>query len=377
MALKGFWTMKSSLAIALFLGALIAAPHPAECKWSRGKAGQHAEKAENHYKSGRYDLAVQEFNNAYKLGGDFNMLYYIARSHSKARNYQKSIIFYTRFLQEGGKKISNTKRRAVEREIQKLRGMASFKFRDKADQATETGDADEDGSLSGAMAKQKSAAYVDQGNRYKARQKFEAARKAYAKAYSLFPDYRTLYPLGMCEVRVGRISEARETYKRFLKDGGAAISPFTRQEIEKELARLEDAIAKKSNEERSLSFIKEARSLYGEGAFAQSLAKLDQAYQIYPNPEYLYEIARTAIQINDYQKAIESFRQYLAATHGTLPRARQTEVSVEVKRLENLLDTERRKKEACLICVSKSNPRACKSMTRPGPESWASVTTPA
>lgn len=339
--------MRSILATMLLAGALLSIPNYAECKWSRVKASSHVENAEKHYKKGRYDLAVQEYENAYKVGGDFEMLFYVARSHSKARDYQKAIIYYTKYLQEGGKKVSSTKRRAVEKEIAKLKGMASFKFSSTSMDEGESEESGETGpaSLTDTRAKQKAAAYVEQGNRYKAAEKFEAARKSFAKAYKIYPDYRTLYLLGMCEVRVHRLEDARSTYQKFLKEGGAAISPFTRQEVENELRRLDDAIVKQNKEEQSLTHIKDARRLYGDGAFAESLAKLEEAYRVFPNAEYLYEIGRTAIQVNDYQRALDAFRSYLAAGAG-LSRPKQTEVNLEIKRLEGLVETDKRKMEA-------------------------------
>jgi tetratricopeptide (TPR) repeat protein len=56
----------------------------------------------------------------------------------------------------------------------------------------------------------------------------------------------------------------------------------------------------------------EADKLYKDNKYAEAAAKLQQAYDAEPNPTYIYNIARAWDQAGELQKALDTYRQYVA-----------------------------------------------------------------
>ncbi|MCP4679412.1 MAG: tetratricopeptide repeat protein [Deltaproteobacteria bacterium] len=72
---------------------------------------------------------------------------------------------------------------------------------------------------------------------------FEEARlgdalDAFKRAYALRPSYRILYNIGQAEAELGHPARAIDSFKAYLADGGARITPERRMTIEREIVRL-------------------------------------------------------------------------------------------------------------------------------------------
>jgi hypothetical protein len=60
----------------------------------------------------------------------------------------------------------------------------------------------------------------------------------FERAYELAPNYRGLYNIGLVNAQLGRYAAAARALERYLRDGGTAIGPERRKEVEGRLADL-------------------------------------------------------------------------------------------------------------------------------------------
>jgi len=70
------------------------------------------------------------------------------------------------------------------------------------------------------------------------------------------------------------------------------------------------AAPKASDQAKDLA--KEADKLYKDNKYAEAAEKLQQAYDLEPNPTYLYNIARAWDQAGELQKSLDTYRKYVA-----------------------------------------------------------------
>lgn len=92
-----------------------------------------------------------------------------------------------------------------------------------------------------------SMAHADDSGRVKAREHFKQgaqlfderrfadALDQFERSYSLFAHYSTLFNIGQVRVALGHPVQAVEAFEKFLAQGGAAIPPEQRQQVEAEL----------------------------------------------------------------------------------------------------------------------------------------------
>ena len=69
--------------------------------------------------------------------------------------------------------------------------------------------------------------------------RYEAAKGLFLEAYAAAPHYLVLYNIAQAELRLGQDALAARDLRRFLEEGGAAIAPERREEVEQEIARIE------------------------------------------------------------------------------------------------------------------------------------------
>lgn len=72
---------------------------------------------------------------------------------------------------------------------------------------------------------------------------FDAALFEFERAYELAPSYKILYNMGRIQREQKNYAAAMRSYARYLREGGAAIPPERRAEIDKELAVLKPRVA--------------------------------------------------------------------------------------------------------------------------------------
>src|SRR5262245_34799172 len=75
-------------------------------------------------------------------------------------------------------------------------------------------------------------------------------------------------------------------------------------------APVEDAASAKA---RALELFAHSEQRYQSGDFAESARLLEQAYEIFPEPVLLYNLARAREQAGEIERAIAAYEKYLAA----------------------------------------------------------------
>jgi hypothetical protein len=85
----------------------------------------------------------------------------------------------------------------------------------------------------------------------------------------------------------------------------------------------------------------EARSHFLRGVdfshdsdFRSAIVEFRRAYDLAPNYHVLYNIAQTALELQDYTQALSAFEKYLADGGAEVPAARRAQVEADIKRLE-------------------------------------------
>ncbi len=72
---------------------------------------------------------------------------------------------------------------------------------------------------------------------------YDAALFEFDRAYELAPSYKILYNMGRIQRQQNNYAAAARSYSRYLREGGAAVSPERRAEVESEMATLSPRIA--------------------------------------------------------------------------------------------------------------------------------------
>src|SRR6202142_3534751 len=60
----------------------------------------------------------------------------------------------------------------------------------------------------------------------------------FERAYQLAPNYRALYNIALVDMQLGRYADAARTLEQYVHDGGSAIAPSRRAEVNKPLGEL-------------------------------------------------------------------------------------------------------------------------------------------
>ena len=96
-----------------------ASSSPSEA--DRKRAIELFQRALQLYEEGDYHAAVFEFEKAYEAAPNYKVLYNIATTYLKVHRYAKAYVAYERYLQDGGKKISEERRKDVSRLLETLK----------------------------------------------------------------------------------------------------------------------------------------------------------------------------------------------------------------------------------------------------------------
>jgi tetratricopeptide (TPR) repeat protein len=72
---------------------------------------------------------------------------------------------------------------------------------------------------------------------------FDAALAEFSRAYDLAPNFRLLYNLAQVQLERHDYAAALRFYRDYLKQGGSALEPERREQVEREIAQLENRVA--------------------------------------------------------------------------------------------------------------------------------------
>ncbi len=85
-------------------------------------AARHFEQGVELYRDGALDAALIEFERAYELVRDYRVLYNLGRVQVERQRFAEAVELFSRYLAEGGAKLSVERSTVVRAELQKLRG---------------------------------------------------------------------------------------------------------------------------------------------------------------------------------------------------------------------------------------------------------------
>lgn len=104
------------LALATLLGVLMVGPGRATAAEPRGKRAQakaEFEKAQLHYRLGRFEEALQSYSRAYELFRAPALLFNIGQCHKNLQHHERAIFFFEGYLREE----ANAEKRALAQEL--------------------------------------------------------------------------------------------------------------------------------------------------------------------------------------------------------------------------------------------------------------------
>jgi tetratricopeptide (TPR) repeat protein len=264
---------------ALGDGAATEAPPPELCtpptvtvqpgkklsKKEKKQLAQNLDKARVAYEARRFDEAAEALRAVYSLDPQEDVLYNLAQACREAGRLALALPIYE--MVQSQTKDTGTRADAL-RHVAELRTQLADKEDAKASQ------------LWGS-------------------QDFVGAATAWEAAYLFRPEPLYLFRRAQALQKAGQAASALAMYQRFLE---AAPSSDKAPEAKERVAELRAA-------ERD----EQATRLSDEGKHAEAAAAWQEAYQISPQPLYLFRLAEAQRQKGDKQAAIQSYERFLVA----------------------------------------------------------------
>jgi hypothetical protein len=102
--------------------AAAVAPAPAPTADAVAQARQHFTRGVKLYEEDDFRTALIEFNRAYELAPNWQVLYNIGQSYYQLRDYADALATMERYVAEGGANVPRDRRAQVDKEMDELRG---------------------------------------------------------------------------------------------------------------------------------------------------------------------------------------------------------------------------------------------------------------
>ncbi|MCP4674856.1 MAG: tetratricopeptide repeat protein [Deltaproteobacteria bacterium] len=271
------------------------------------------------FKSGQYERAVIEYEKSYELNPVYSTQRKIALAEVELHNYDRAIKAYERFLEQGGDKVSDSRRKKTGKEINRLHNILVEKERRES-------------------SLKKADAFFKDGIKLQKMGKLKEARTKFRTSYDLFPNNEVLFHLGMAESRLGLNDDAHETLSLYLAEGVSSTPPKNRSAAEREIRRLEAIVSQAANRKKGLAKFEEGRSFYVKGQFARAALAFDKAYELLKDYKFLYDIAKTASQLGDNKKALGAYRRFLKDGGTSVAGRQRAEINQEIARLTPIVN---------------------------------------
>ncbi len=194
--------------------------------------------------------------------------------------------------------------------------------------------------------------------------RYAAAKALFLEAYAAEPHYLVLYNVARAELQLGELSGAVSTLRRFLSEGGAAVSPERRLAVQEQIKQIEarPALASEAaaanggtaqlpasgtaaqvsaNTGDATASVTTARqcfaagvSLARAGRYAAAKALFLEAYAAEPHYLVLYNVARAEQQLGESSAAVSSLRRFLLEGGAAIGTERRQDVEEQIEQLE-------------------------------------------
>lgn len=103
-----------------------------------------------------------------------------------------------------------------------------------------------------------------------------------------------------------------------------------------------EAWAQRSKRAQARSLAQSGVNAYDLGEFEKALTTFQQAYELYPDPDILYNIAQSHRKLGQHEKAIETYKAYLRNKPDAPDRG---EVAEQINELTAVIESQKRARE--------------------------------
>jgi tetratricopeptide (TPR) repeat protein len=154
---------------------------------------------------------------------------------------------------------------------------------------------------------------------------FLKAAELYERAYKARPLPALIYNVGVCFNKVGRHLEAARAFERYLADEPAAPDAEATRKLVRKLRAQVDAAAPKSapgpdddppvtntGVTGAQDWFDRAYAHYQAGRYEKAAKAFHEAYKLYPQATFIYNVAAAWHKLGRAEEAIEAYTRYLA-----------------------------------------------------------------
>ncbi len=275
------------------------------------------DRAEQHFKDGvaflessQYERASYHLDKAYSLDANWEYLEYIAKAWFALEDYKNAIHALEAFLENGGGKIPNTKRKWARGVLERLEKIESNLANNKEAQA-----------------------HFNKGKELYRQHRYEKAAIELEKAYDLSPSWEFLELMGKIEAALKNYDRAIKAYEKFLEESGDNISGARKKAAMKDLANLETLIKMDEDRKEAPIHYKRGREQLEQGQYKEAAWSLELAYRLYPNWKFLEYIGEALAGAKSYRRAVNAYRTFLIKGSGKISEETQTRVLNEIAAL--------------------------------------------
>jgi tetratricopeptide (TPR) repeat protein len=274
------------------------------------EALSHLEQGKSMLKKGQYDNAIKSLELAYRLYPNWEFLEYIGDALSGAKSFRRAIDAYKGFLQKGSGKIPEKTRSRVKNEIARLSELAKEEVNVEQSKSLEK-----------------------RGRQSFGNRQYTKALHQFQQAYELDPRYQLFVLIGKANERLKRYQEALDAYKRYLKDGGEALSEKDRARAQERIDAIKAVLAEQARKDRARIHFKLGMDLTAQGEHEKAAIEYNKAYELDPAYQILPHIAETEIELGNISLAIDTYRKYLSEGGDEIPEDKREQAEERIDKL--------------------------------------------
>jgi tetratricopeptide (TPR) repeat protein len=294
-----------------------------ERKADKKEADVHFDKARELFNRKEYEKAAIELEQAYDLNPSWEYLDLKGRTEAALKNYKRAVEAFEKFLSESGESATGARRASVKKALEEVETLLDIeKNKEEALDHYETG-----------------KELLEQGD-------FEKAAKSIELAYSLYPNWEFLEPLGRALANNRAYRRAIDAYETYLGRGASNVPNERREELKGEIDRLSELAKESLNAQQSKSVEQKGALLLKDTQYAKALAQFQQAYELDPNIGLFVYIAQAEAGLGRYHDAIESYKKYLAEGGEGISPEKRSDVSARIEDLNEKLEIEAQRARA-------------------------------
>jgi len=140
---------------------------------------------------------------------------------------------------------------------------------------------------------------------------FATAIRLFDASYKLDPNYEALYYIGESALESRDYKRARDSYERFIRDGGGEIEGPQRQEVAEKIAYIDEKQSNVRKRREGIELHNRGVQLNRKRRYEEALLEFEHAYALFPDYRVLQGIGDAAAGQQKYDLALGSYERYL------------------------------------------------------------------